>query len=187
MLAWAACSSPPAPTSDHAAGATPARDAGANETMARSPTDASGGEVDGYRFAWQQLRDEYAAFRKSPIGSDSCDFRRHDYRQSVICPGPHEIAGLVLRAGGGRKPGTEGIVIDRGSRDMITRDWTAAVLDDQGHPITPWAPVEDLIDDDRAYAEVEAARADDVRNHHVGLRVDQRMLEAKLKREGRFH
>lgn len=195
-LSWVACSSTPAHVTDRSAIVTHARDAGPADAAGASDGDAS--EVDDaveadppaddrYRFEWHQLRDEYAAFRSSPIGSETCDFRERSFRQSVNCPGPHQMAGLVLKAAGGRKEGTVGIVIDRGRRDMITTEWMVAVLDDEGHPVTPWAPIDALRWDSESHAEVEAPRADEIRNHHVGMRIDQRSLETRLRREGKVN
>ncbi|MEO8698675.1 MAG: hypothetical protein ABI867_01495 [Kofleriaceae bacterium] len=138
-----------------------------------------------YEFHWQTLRDDYEAFRKSPIdNADPCDIRRRTYTQRLACPGPHEMAGLVTRAGAGRKPGTVRVLIDRGARDLISTDWTVALLDDEGHPLTEWVSVAEVRDDE-AYAEFETTQAIATRNHRAGMRVDQLLRDAKLRKQGR--
>jgi hypothetical protein len=92
------------------------------------------------------------------------------------------MAGLMVRSGSGRTDGTAGIVIDRGARDMITTDWTVALLDDEGHPVTPWAQIYYLRDDDKSYADLATTPWVAAHHFHVGMRIDQRLLDAKIRK-----
>jgi hypothetical protein len=183
VATWVGCSAPVAmpPLVTPPAPLGVAVDAPAGEPEARELPD------DRYAFEWQELRDDYEAFRKSPVDtSDPCDIRRSTYRQTVHCPGPNQLAGLVPRFTPGRQPRTAGLIIDRGLRDLVTTDWTVALLDDRGHPLTPWAPVLELRRDDECYAEVEIAPGEVARHRHVGMRADQTKRDAKLRAEGRM-
>jgi len=131
-----------------------------------------------YRFAWQQLRDDYEAFLRTPI-TDRCDIRRPDYKSTVICPGPHEMAGRVVQRGAGRVLPT-GIMIDRGRRDAITLDWKVALLDDEGHPVTGWFPIHNLRDEHYAYADLDVARGQAAGYFHVGMRLDLVLQEQRF-------
>jgi hypothetical protein len=165
------------------------------DAIASVTVDAGSGDDDAPyrpRFDWQQLRDDYTRYRKGErwFAFDGCKF--HADPQTLACMGPIEMAGQVTRATFGRSEGKVGIEIDRGRRDMITSEWTVAILDDDGHPITEWFPVDNLIRDGYAHAEIDMSPTDlpRLRNTHVGMRIDQRLLERRLRRQdhkGRFH
>jgi len=170
-----ACTPPaaPPPRATTAPVAIPA-DAAARDAEAEADPPAD----PRYRFAWQQLRDDYEAFLRTPI-TERCDIRRDDYRSSVICPGPHEMAGRVIQRGSGRTLAT-GIVIDRGRKDAITLDWKVALLDDEGHPVTGWFPIAALRDAHTAYADLDIPPTRAERYSHVGMRIDRQLQEERF-------
>ncbi len=94
-----------------------------------------------------------------------------------------------MRVRTGSKPGTVEIIIDRGERDMITMDWMVSLLDEQGHPLTPWAPIKSFRWDSESVAEVEATMELAREHQHVGMRIDQQLQDAKIKLTppGHFH
>jgi hypothetical protein len=156
--------------------ATPAPDAAAAAVVAAPDDDPAIDTRD--RFAWQQLRDDYEAFLRSPI-TDRCDIRRADYKSTAICPGPREMAGRVAQIGSGRVRPT-GIAIDRGRKDAITLDWKVALLDDDGHPVTGWFPIDQLREDHRAYADLDISPTRAARYSHVGMRLDPEVQRARF-------
>jgi hypothetical protein len=182
VLGGVACAAPAAPPSAVPA-AVPARDAGPAPDVGAAPD--AGREPDDdppidprYRFAWQALRDDYDAFLATPI-TERCDIRRAGWRSTVICPGPLEMAGRVIRHGSGRTRET-GIVIDRGRKDAITLDWKVALLDDDGHPVTGWFPVDELRDEHRAHADLDIAPDRAARYPRVGMRLDPQVQQQRF-------
>jgi hypothetical protein len=204
IIAIGACSSPSGPRTQLPVVEVP-RDAAVTDVVAAATDDAAyvpsvdaapARAVDvgprpkydkyAYRFEWQQLRDDYEAFKKAQYDPHGCDFQVPPSRQSVVCHGPHGMAGRAVQTGSGTKPGTAGIVIDRGARVMITMDWKVALLDDEGHPITPWAPLDHLRRDDESYANVETTPWVAAQHLHVGMRIDQRLRDAKIHRMNHY-
>jgi hypothetical protein len=189
VVAVVACSTP-SPRIDKPVASTSGdaatTDAAAAVTVDGRPTDDDAPYRP--RFDWQQLRDDYTRYRKGERWFvDGCKF--HAAPQTLGCMGPIEVAGQVLRAVDASE-GRVAIIIDRGAADMITPEWTVAVLDDEGHPLTPWTSIGHMRGDHECYAEVEASGFAKVRDRHVGMRIDQRVLEHRLQRiehKGPFH
>jgi hypothetical protein len=132
-----------------------------------------------YTFDWQRLRDEYETTGRR----ERCEVRNDVFKPTRRCPGPYEMAGRAIESGG-RSTTITAIRIDRGAHDMITTDWMVALLDDDGHPITPWAPIL-KVQRYESYADVEIHFARAPRYKNVGMRIDQRLLDQRARENGR--
>jgi len=97
-------------------------------------------------FAWQEARDWYEAFKKTPIGSKSlCDFRvpANKRPRGLECL---PRGGLVSQAAKVRR--TQFIEarrceveLDLGSDDSISTAWKAALVDERDRLLSDWVPV----------------------------------------------
>ena len=190
VVAAASCSaSPPGPPAEVPHGPATPRDAAVASSQAPVvPPDAEEDDLKAflkdwhYTFDWQKRRDEYAELHSGSGHADECDAKYLFQQTTVYCPGPHEMAGLTIRASGGPGIGTAIVDIDRGREDLVTTDWTVALLDDDGAPVTPWVPLTRIGDHDSA---VELATTVFFAQHHrhVGMRIDQQRLDRIRRRE----
>ncbi|MBA3465115.1 MAG: hypothetical protein H0T46_34600 [Deltaproteobacteria bacterium] len=132
----------------------------------------------GYFFEWQQLRDERDEFLKTPVGAKRCDTRASDFKPTTGCKGPHEVAGLAIFI---RGSAPVHVVVDVGSRDGVSKDWTAALLDEGGRPVTAWMPVIEL--EPRSVVIGFPIRYGEAfKWKRVGLRIDQNLRDAIRQR-----
>jgi hypothetical protein len=136
-----------------------------------------------YTFEWQKRRDEYTALHSGSGHADECDAKYLYQQTTVYCPGPHEMAGFAIQASGGREIGTAIVNIDRGSKDLITTDWTVALLDDDGTPVTPWVPLTRVVDEHQSKVEIATTVFFAQHHRHVGMRIDQQLLDRIRRNE----
>ncbi|MEO7732080.1 MAG: hypothetical protein ABIY55_13990 [Kofleriaceae bacterium] len=102
-----------------------------------------------YTFAWDQVRASNEKWLSVPP-TQPCDPRHKGLQErGVEClhgsGGKLEIAALDINT----RPGVDShhiqIVIDRGADATLTTAWFAAVLDDAGHPRTPWVHLDTVL------------------------------------------
>ncbi|MBA3465114.1 MAG: hypothetical protein H0T46_34595 [Deltaproteobacteria bacterium] len=103
-----------------------------------------------------------------------------NFKPTIGCPGPHEAAGLVVLIRGGGPP--VDVLVDVGHQDRITSDWTAALLDEGGRPMTAWMPVREVTNHGTSVIAFPIKYGEALKWKRVGLRIDQKLLDEVARR-----
>jgi hypothetical protein len=155
-------------------------------TPAAAPEQDTDQEYKGYWFEWQRLRDERDEFLKTPVGAQRCDPRARDFKPHGMCLGPHEVAARVVHFRSQTSSAVVLVVVDAGAGDGVTKDWTAALLDEGGRPVTAWQPVVEARREE-SVIEFPIKPTDVVHQMRVGLRIDQNLLDEIARRNTGHH
>jgi len=135
-------------------------------------------EDDRYTFNWQEQRDEDAAWgAKLYHDKTGCDAPLRWKEVGRCRGGPHALAAL---AGDHRNRVGKGvrIAVDRGSADAVNTDWEAALLDDDGHPVSGWGKVTKVLSSHECEIVFDISLEASNPYTHVGMRLDLALQES---------
>jgi hypothetical protein len=97
-----------------------------------------------YTFEWERIRKNWEKIKATPYSQFACDpWTGAPTRKGVCClPGVKPTMAAKVKMTRPLGQDRTEVWLDLGVEDLISKKWYAALIDEQGHPIMEWVPLE---------------------------------------------